>query len=380
MRHFLERLEQVFRNYFTYPFLRLFLRNKPFEGTIDLDSIRSVLILRYDKIGDMIVTKPILRALKRRHPNLIIGVVTSPVNAEIIANDDWVDHRYVLKSNPVYLAKELLRARKEKYDVVLNFVFNRTTSGALLANFVSPHGIKIGQGNQKYAFYFNKLISLPPSDRHMVEMLSFYVSKVFLVTFTDDELKLFYSVDTTSFQRVNEFLEKHMLNRHHHGLKANRYIIVNISVRDATNALSDEQIFALIAFLSRIPQFTTIIIYAPEDAVKAIRVREGAGMRHCLIYPEQGTAALAEIASLLEGAFCAVTPDTAVVHLASAMRTPVLGFFCSARAPLWRPYGVDHQMVIAESEQLVSSIPSTKMIEGVKSFLSTLQDKEKASG
>ena len=377
MRHFLERLEQVFRNYFTYPFLRLFLRNKPFEGTIDVDSIRSVLILRYDKIGDMIVTKPILRALKRRHPNLIIGVVTSPVNAEIIANDDWVDHRYVLKSNPVYLAKELLRARKEKYDVVLNFVFNRTTSGALLANFVCPNGIKIGQGNEKYAFYFNKLVSLPPFDRHMVEILAFYVSRAFRVTFAEDELKLFYRVDAKSIERVNKFLDEHSLNRRHHALRANRYIVVNISVRDAMNVLTDEQLFALVTSLSRIPQFTTIIIYAPEDAAKAMSVWETAGRTHCLIYPEQGTASLAEIASLLEGAFCAVTPDTAVVHLASAMRTPVLGFFCLAHAPLWRPYGVDHQMVIAESEQRVSSIASTRMVEGAKSFLSVLQEKEK---
>ena len=113
--------------------------------------------------------------------------------------------------------------------------------------------------------------------------------------------------------------------------------------------------------------------------MRAMKARERSGTGRCLVYPEQRTASLAEIASLLEGAFCVVTPDTAVVHLASAMQTPVLGFFCLAHAPLWRPYGVVHQMVIAETEQRVSSIASTRMIESARLFLSTLENKEMAS-
>ncbi len=158
MKDLVRRLELVFRHAVVYPLFRLLFWNAPHEKPIDLRSVRKILILRYDRIGDIIVTTPIFRALKSLHPDLMLGVLVSPSNAEIIRHDGAVDKLHVLHSNWFQLFRMILTARREQYDVVLNFIFNRTTSGGVLSNLIAPGGIKVGQGAEKYRFYFNRLL------------------------------------------------------------------------------------------------------------------------------------------------------------------------------------------------------------------------------
>ena len=88
----IEKLEYWWRHQIVYPFLRSLLHNPEHDAPIDIHTVNSILILRYDRIGDMIVTTPIFRRLKELHPQLKIGVFASETNAEIILNNPFVPH------------------------------------------------------------------------------------------------------------------------------------------------------------------------------------------------------------------------------------------------------------------------------------------------
>src|SRR5690242_16298587 len=49
-----------------------------------------VLFLRHDRIGDMIVTTGVLRAIARSHPTIELDVLASPANAPIIRTAPWL--------------------------------------------------------------------------------------------------------------------------------------------------------------------------------------------------------------------------------------------------------------------------------------------------
>jgi hypothetical protein len=102
------------------------------------------------------------------------------------------------------LIKEIHRARKEKYDVVLNFIFNRTTSGALLANIIAPHGLKVGQGVDKYQFYYNRFLKLDRSTAHMVETLYDICAKVFSNDFSNARYPFEIAVGEDVLQKLPE--------------------------------------------------------------------------------------------------------------------------------------------------------------------------------
>jgi ADP-heptose:LPS heptosyltransferase len=369
MRRLLERIEWGFRHAVVYPFFRLLFHNKAHSDHIELSSVRSLLILRFDKIGDMIVTKPIFRILKRRAPALKIGVVTSPSNAGLIEQDDNVYEKYIISSKPWKVLREMMRARKERYDVVLNFIFNRTTSAALIANFVAPRGIKVGQGEPKYAFYFNKMLTLPRSEIHMVEILSYYVSEVFNIQIASEELDLFYEIDESSRTLVQKFLKDELEPRGEWNERDKRYVVFNISAREKVKSISFHQASGAARYLAEVRKIPTVVIFAPEDLEMAFNVTRAAGKR-CVMYTPRGKSTFAQIAALLEKAACVVTPDTSIVHLASAVKVPVLVFFSPVlNNREWLPFRVPHDAVFAGEGAAVSSIPVSEITRKIDSFV-----------
>lgn len=375
MRRLLEVVEWLFRHLIAYPFLRLFFHNHPSDQTIDVTRVRKILILRFDRIGDMIVTTPIFRIFKQRNPLLHIGVFTSPLNAEIIQNNPNLDSIYILHRQWWRLLQEIGRARREQYDVVLNFIFNRTTSAGVLANVAAPHGFKVGQGAEKYRFYFNRLLQLDRTERHMAEVLAFYVEQVFGITIGREELQFELFIDEPSRTAVNLFLKKRNLMRKQEGSgDSSGYVVVNISATDPVRKISPEQAVGLARHLLQSKRLSVVLIAAPTERQLAESILREVQSERCALFPEQGIAPLLQIASLIEGAVCVFSPDTSIIHFASATRTPVLGFFTPLQmAHEWFPFNVHHAAVYTPSGMPVSALPLSEITRHADLFLASFQ-------
>ena len=68
----------------------------------DIKDSKSVLILRYDRIGDMIVSTPIFRELKIAYPNISISVLASKENKDVIKNNPYIDKVYINYKNNIF--------------------------------------------------------------------------------------------------------------------------------------------------------------------------------------------------------------------------------------------------------------------------------------
>ena len=55
----------------------------------DIRQSKSVLILKYDRIGDMIVSTPIFRKLKTEYPDISISVLASKENRDVIKHNPF---------------------------------------------------------------------------------------------------------------------------------------------------------------------------------------------------------------------------------------------------------------------------------------------------
>lgn len=360
MRHSLERLELVLRNYFTYPLLRRLLRNKPFQGKVDINAVRSVLILRYDKIGDMIVTRPVFRILKSRNPGLQVGVIASPGNRALIEHDANVDKCYVIGSNPLADFFEIIRARRAGYEVVLNLVFNRTTSGALLANLIAPGGTKIGQGDEKYGFYYNVLLQLPRMQVPMTELLATYLEEVFGFRIKKAELDLSLNVPPASRNMVDQFLRSH-------GLKKKSFAVVNLSVGEQVRKLTRVQYMSVIDFLRNVCKLPVLLISVSSEHKLA---RELAESSSAVRFPDSGSATLLEVAVLIEMARLVISPETSIVHFAAASKTPVVALYSSQKLDgEWVPFRVPHRIVTAPGKAPVSHIAPSAIEKATKDLL-----------
>ena len=82
--------------------LYLALRNLIFGGLLPFTktytkeelsdaNIKNILVIRLDRIGDMVMTTPIFRALKEKWPDAQITVLANPVNKNIVINNPFID-------------------------------------------------------------------------------------------------------------------------------------------------------------------------------------------------------------------------------------------------------------------------------------------------
>jgi ADP-heptose:LPS heptosyltransferase len=120
--------------------------------------------------------------------------------------------------------------------------------------------------------------------------------------------------------------------------------------------------------------FSVVLIGAPVERDALQNLVAQVSSQNCRIYPEQGVAPLLEIASLIEGAYCVFTPDTSIIHFASATKTPVLGFFTPLQmAHEWVPYNVHHLAVYAPKGKPASQIPVEEIKTQVTKFLKAVE-------
>ena len=371
MKRLVEILERAFRHAVAYPLLRKMFRNKMSREPLDLGKVQKILIFRFDRIGDMIVTSPVFRALKTRNPKIHIGVVASSVNEELVLNNPYVDEVYVLKRSWRALISQILQIRRQKYDVLLNFIFNRTTSPGLLANLVAPKGFKVGQGPDRYAFYFNRLLALPRFERHMAETLMLFIEQSFGIKLSDEERGLEIQVPQAARDHVDRFLNTLALRRRSQmGENLSPFLLLNLSVKETARKFSKEQIAALVTYLSERKAAKIVLLIAPGDS----EIENLAGtipeLRGIPVYRGTGDRPLMQLASLVEGAMCVVTMDTSLVHFASAMQTPVLAFYTEqVLVKEWSPYRVPHGILLTPAKKSISGIPIESMIWKTDEFI-----------
>jgi ADP-heptose:LPS heptosyltransferase len=371
MKRLVEILERAFRHVVVYPLLGTIFRNQVSQEPLDLGRVERVLIFRFDRIGDMIVTTPVFRALKRRNPKVHIGVIASPVNEELLLNNPYVDEVYVLKKNWRELISQILKIRKQKYDVLLNFIFNRTTTPGILANLVAPKGFKVGLGPDRYAFYFNRLLRLPRFERHMAETLMLFIEQVLGITVSDEERPLEIQVSGDARDRVDTFLNGHGLRRRSLANEAlSPYALFNLSVKDRERRFSLEQAIAMVNHLSGKGGFRIVLLIGPGDDEMERAAAMVPELRGLPQYRATGDWPLTQLASLVEGALFVVTMDTSLVHFASAMQTPVLAFYTElVLMKEWSPYRVPHSILLTPARKSISGIPIESMIQKTDEFI-----------
>ncbi len=101
-------------------FLRLLTHKK--TTTFDIKNARNILFFRYDRIGDMVITTPVFRELKREYPEINISVLASNANQTVLHNNPYVDKVYINYKNNLFKdLPTLLKLRNKKYDVCVEF-------------------------------------------------------------------------------------------------------------------------------------------------------------------------------------------------------------------------------------------------------------------
>jgi len=85
-----------------------------------------ILLLRFSSIGDIILTTPVVKAIKEANPEIILDYLTLPEYSILLRDNPYIDNLFLIRRNSfTYAVENALLLRKIKYDYI--FDLHRST-------------------------------------------------------------------------------------------------------------------------------------------------------------------------------------------------------------------------------------------------------------
>jgi ADP-heptose:LPS heptosyltransferase len=323
----LKSLERTLRRRF------LAVTDRPFTGdfvteprdAFHLGDAPRILLLRQDRIGDVLVSIPVIRALRQRYPRAQIHMLFSRANFGVRhAVAQYVDHAWRYDKTLASAVRVIRAVRAARYDIVVNLTDNPSVSSQLLAQW-SGAPYRLGIRHERAGRYTHAVPLLDRSRVHIVERMA-----QLLLPFGIDPsrvpLDLEYRLSDT-----DRALARTRLGPSDRPLRLG----VNVAGSSRLRYWGNDNFIACIRWMREFdPRFAIWVGGAPDyqPDVEAI-----AGATGAVALPP--LASFHEFAAVLREFDLLLTPDTSVVHLAAAWKTPLVGLFReSAEVMPWYPY------------------------------------------
>ena len=318
-----------------------------------------VLYLRYDKIGDMIVSTSLINAIAQSHQTITLDVLASPSNAPVLEGNPYVSSVIVWdKARPSGYARLIRQLRRARYDAVVDCMVlsPSTTTLLLMLATNAPHRIGIGGRINDYAL----TLRVPPatSATHHIDH-----SAVLATAFGVDLSEVDWQPQIYLQERERSDAEATWDGATREIAERARRILVNVSAGRPTRRWPDERFVQLLRHLrSTMPDSNVLVISSPVESDRAIQIAAEGGARYAPTKNLRNALGLVATTDIL------VTPDTSIAHAASAFATPAVILFEQGKEVLWGRYGIPGRDVVNEGETL-ATLPLEPVIEAVDALL-----------
>jgi heptosyltransferase-3 len=300
---------------------------------IDPSRINSILFLRYDRIGDMVVSLPTFHVLKALYPHIQIDVLASPGNRVIVSQDDNIRRVLVYdKGSLTKTWKTIQHFRKSNYDVTVDLVANVSATSLIILLMAGRSSFKIGVRKNNSVNLYDFIIpeqhmrTTPAVQLHFASLLPLGIAPE--MSSRDTGIRL----SEKQWQRGADLIAP-LRGDNTRGL-----VGINISAGKPNREWGVNKYIPFIREVSsRYPNQQFIIFAGPTDYEQAQVIADAGGSNVAAV--SRGLSLL-DIAAMMKHLNLMMTPDTSICHIASSLRIPLLGLYTAAEENFqrWQPY------------------------------------------
>lgn len=300
--------------------------------------IKRILLVRTDRLGDVILTLPMLPVLRSCFPDAHIAMLLRRYTGAIIEGNPFVNELIWYDEGAELVSFSTMRRalRQGRFDAVI--VVYPTFRLAWLM-FSSGIPVRIGTGYRSYSFLFNRRVYEHRKDarRHEVEYNLSLLSELGCTASGPPEFSI--TLPGGLREKVREILKGS-------GIDPSREIIVlHPGSGGSAREWSGKNFGALAARLGSDPAVQIVVTATGAEAGKAEEVvRDSNGKARSLT----GMLTLQELAVLIEMSRLFISNSTGPIHVAAALGTPVVGLYpwqTAMSAHRWGPY-TDRKIVL----------------------------------
>lgn len=314
---------------------------------IGVDSLRRVLVVKLRHHGDVLLTSPVFTVLAARAPHAEIDALVYADTRDMLAGHPAVSRLHLVdrewKRQGLLLqarreAALLAALRERRYQLIVHLTDH--WRGAWLAQLLRPRwSVAPARPGWAWKASFSHRFPLPKgTPRHTVEANLDALRRVGLYP-TGDEKRLVMVPGPEAEAKVDALLAQH-------GLAARGFLHVHPTSRWLFKAWTDEANAELLARLAA-DGHRLVVTGAPNAREQAIvkRILERA---QAPVVDLSGALTLREMGALAARARLFFGVDSAPMHIAAAMGTPVVALFGPSGEREWGPWMVPHRVVASD--------------------------------
>ncbi|HWA13854.1 MAG TPA: putative lipopolysaccharide heptosyltransferase III [Burkholderiales bacterium] len=307
--------------------------------------LRRALVIKLRNLGDVLLAAPVVSALKAQVPQVEVDAMVYADTADMLrghpdlAQLHEVDRNWKRLSPPARLARELRllgNLRRRGYDLVINLTDHGR--GAWVSRLLRPR-YAVAPDVRKGRFYRSSYTHLYPvvggNRRHTVEINLDALRRIGLHP-APEQRRVVLAPGEAARASVERLLADS-------GLKPKSFVLIHPGSRWFFKCWPPDRIAALCTRLAE-RGLTVALVSGPDPLelrlLESVRSQTTADTA---AFP--GNLSLKELAALIGEARLMVGMDSAPMHMAAAMGTPVVAFFGPSGEVEWGPWQVPHRIL-----------------------------------
>ncbi len=304
-----------------------------------MKEIKNILVVEVNWLGDVLLTTPAIKAIKKAYPNCHLACMVLPRVREVLDGNPDVDEIIIFDEKGKHLKifpriKFIIELRRKKFDAA--FLFHRSLTRTLITFFA---GIKqrIGYSTLKRRFLLTRKIPSPAGGMHRSDTFSGLVES-FGVKVKDRNCDFF--VPEKSRAHIREFLKKE-------GVSDNDFLaVINPGANWNLKRWPRESFAEISDRLVEYFNAKIVISGSEKDIGLAADISNLMKAKPIIL---AGKTTVKQLGALMERADLVISADSGPMHLAAAVSKNLIALFGPTDPKITGPRGKANTIIIHKS-------------------------------
>jgi len=294
-----------------------------------LNNIKNILVVELKRIGDILVTTPTLRALKKSFPQANIDVVVLPGMEDVLYGNKNVHQVLAWDRDKI----------KENYNVYLQQIKDKYDLGIILHNGTYEVSRLLKEANIPYRIGCTRVGFREPKGYFLTKQL---LPDKKLKHKTEDNLDVLKLININNIEDKNP--EAYITKKAEIGIKnllkkndiTNKDFIVILHTVSWTHPTWFKERFAELADKLIEKYKAKIIFVGAEKEIEFIKEIQSLMKKKSINLA--GKTSIQELFALIKRVDLVIGIDSASTNIAAAFKTPVIALFGAGDKTIWAPY------------------------------------------
>jgi len=300
---------------------------------LDKNKIEKILVIKFGGMGDILLTTPVLPNLKAYFPKAEIYFLTLEHSRDLLFDNPYLTRTFTYTPSEDDSLCLIRNIRKQKYDLVIDLYCNPRTA---MITFCSGAKYRFGFRFRGRKYAYNIMTDGRGGEVHNIDFNLDALRKLEIPIFTKD---MFIPINIVHKEFADEFINKN-------NIKGKPIIGISKTGGWESKRYKTADYIILLKELNKIYDANYLLIWGTQKEREDCEAIHKEFPECTFIIPD---SPLKYLAALIERCDIIIGNDSGPLHIACAMKIPVLGIYGPTNPALQGPYGDKNLTIVNEN-------------------------------